>query len=72
MAQAGGDQPQPGPLAGGVDQDLRDGQADQFGVADARRAAAPWWRVEQIVDEDVQCDDEVVETGAHEALPAEG
>jgi hypothetical protein len=25
--------------------------------------------VEQVVGEDVQCDDEVVETGAHEALP---
>ena len=65
------DLPQPAPLAGAVHQHLRDGQADQFGVADPGWPAAPLGRVEQVVDEHGECDDEVVEGGAHEVSKAD-
>lgn len=51
-------------------QHLGDGQADQLGVRQPRLAArmpTPWVGTQQVVDGDVQCDDEVVETGVHEA-----
>ncbi|MGH8902835.1 MAG: hypothetical protein ACRDYA_14480 [Egibacteraceae bacterium] len=47
---------------------MGDGQADQLGVGQL------WWAShassvgEQVVDDDVQCGDEVVETGVHAAL----
>jgi len=50
-----------------VQQDLGDGQADQLGVADPGWPAWPLTWAQQLIDGDVQCDDEVVEVGAHEA-----
>jgi hypothetical protein len=46
---------------------LGHGQAEQLGVADLWWPARAAGRAEQLVDGDLQCDDEVVETGAHEA-----
>jgi hypothetical protein len=57
-------------LAGAAQQDLGDGQADQLGVGQPRLAArvvTAGVGAQQVVDGDVQCDDEVVETGVHEA-----
>jgi hypothetical protein len=51
-------------------QDLGDRQADQLGVRQARlaaRVAGSGLGSQTVLDGDVQCDDEVVETGAHEA-----
>jgi hypothetical protein len=53
-----------------TEQDLGDRQADQLGVRQARlaaRMAGAGVGPQQLVDGDVQCGDEVVETGAHEA-----
>jgi hypothetical protein len=51
----------------GTEQDLGDRPADQLSVAELGPAARaePWTK--QVVDGDAQCDDEVVETAAHEA-----
>jgi hypothetical protein len=53
----------------GPQQDLGNRQTDQLGVAELGwpARAEPWTK--QLVDGDVQCGDEVVETGAHEASP---
>ena len=62
--------PQPAVLVMAAQQHLGDGQADQLGVRQPRLAArmpTPWVGTQQVVDGDVQCDDEVVETGVHEA-----
>jgi hypothetical protein len=64
---------QPVALGAGPQQDLRDRQADQLGVAELgwSARAEPW--SEQVADGDVQCDDEVVEGGVREAsLEVEG
>jgi hypothetical protein len=60
-------EPQPAPLGTAPEQDLSDGQTDQLGVAQLgpTARAQPW--AEQLVDGDVQCDDEGVEIGGHEA-----
>ena len=60
-------EPQPVALGAGAQQHLGNGQADQLSVAELWRAAwaEPW--TNQLVDGDVQCGDEVVETGVHEA-----
>jgi hypothetical protein len=50
-----------------VQRDLGDRQADQSGVADVGRAAGSTRGPQQIVHKALQCDDEVVETGVHEA-----
>src|SRR5919201_484876 len=52
---------------GGPEQDLGNRQTDQLGVAELGppARAEPWTK--QLIDGDVQCDDEVVETGVHEA-----
>jgi hypothetical protein len=51
----------------GAEQHLGDGQTDQFGVRQLGRSSwSPAW-AQQLVDGDVQCDDEVVETGVHGA-----
>jgi len=60
-------EPQPAPLGAEPEQDLRDGQADQLGVAEPGRPAWPASGAEPLVDGDVQCDDEGVEVGVHEA-----
>jgi hypothetical protein len=58
---------QPASLGRTAEQDLRDGQADQFGVAELGSPSRPNPRAEQVIDSDVQCRDEGVEIGAHEA-----
>jgi hypothetical protein len=60
-------EPQPVALGAGTQQDLGDCQADQFGIRQPRPAAwaEPW--PQQLIDGDLQCDDEVVETGVHGA-----
>jgi hypothetical protein len=63
-------EPQPAVLAVAAEQDLGHGQTDQLGIRQARLAApmpAAWVGPQQLVDGDVQCNDEVVETGAHGA-----
>jgi hypothetical protein len=70
VAQPAIAEPQPAVLTVAAEQDLGGGQADQFTVGQARlaaRVAGPDTRPQQLVDGDLQCDDEVVETGAHEA-----
>ena len=57
------DKAQPVALGAGAEQDLGHGQADQLGVAEPGRTAWSQARAEQVVDGDVQCGDEVVETG---------
>jgi hypothetical protein len=55
-----------------AEQHLGDGQTDQLRVRQAWLAAGltgPGVGAQQLVDGDVQCDDEVVETGAHETSP---
>jgi hypothetical protein len=48
-------------------QDLSDGQTEEFGVAELGGPAWPAAGLQQLVDGDVECDDEVVETGVHGA-----
>jgi hypothetical protein len=67
VAQPGVGEPQPVPLGAGAEQDLGDGQADQLGVGQSWRTAWSDAGSQQVVDGDVQCDDEVVETGVHGA-----
>jgi hypothetical protein len=67
VTQPEASKPQPAGLAGAAEQDLGDGQADQLGVADPGRTPGAHAGAEQVVDEAVQCDDEGVEIGAHEA-----
>jgi hypothetical protein len=58
---------QPAPLGTEPEQDLGDGQTDQLGIGELGAAAWPAAGAQQLVDGDVQCDDEGVEIGAHEA-----
>jgi hypothetical protein len=67
VAQPLAGKPQPAPLRGNPQQDLRHGQADQLGVAELGRTAWPAAWAEQLIDGDVPCDDEGVEVGVHEA-----
>ena len=67
MAQPLAGEAQPAPFGRGPEQDLRDGQADQLGVAELGPPARADSGAEQVVDADVQCDDEGVEVGVHEA-----
>jgi hypothetical protein len=60
-------EPQPAPLGANPEQDLGDGQADQFSIGQLGAAARPHPGAKQVVDHDVQCDDEGVEVGVHEA-----
>jgi hypothetical protein len=67
VPQPVGDRSQPAAFGAVAQQDLGDGQTDELGVAEfGRPARSPAW-FQQLVDGDVQCDDEVVETGVHEA-----
>jgi len=52
-----------------AEQDLGHCQAQQFAVGQAGAAAGAkaWVGADEVVDEDVQCGDEVVETGVHGA-----
>jgi hypothetical protein len=67
MPQPATDGAQPAAFGTIAQQDLGDGQADQLGVAESGPPARPAAGLQQLVDGDVQCDDEVVETGAREA-----
>ena len=70
MPQPAVAEPQPVVLAVAAEQDLCNGQADQLAVGQARltaRVAGARVRPQQLIDGDVQCGDEVVEGGAHEA-----
>jgi hypothetical protein len=55
------------PLGPAAEQHLGNGQTDQLGVAQLGLAAGAGPGAEQVVDGDVQCDDEGVEIGVHEA-----
>jgi hypothetical protein len=69
VPQLVGDRPQPAAFGVIAEQDLGHGQAEELGIRQ------PWWVAwspagfQQVVDGDVQCDDEVVETRVHEASP---
>lgn len=67
MAKPLPDGAQPAPLGWIGEQDLGDGQADQLTVGQLGAAAGSQSSAEQVIDEAVQCDDEVVEIGVHEA-----
>ena len=67
VPQPVGRESQPVAFGAGAQQDLGDRQADQFSVRQLGRSSWPQPWSEQVVDGDVQCDDEVVETGVHEA-----
>src|ERR671936_1470589 len=69
VAEAVAGESQPVAFRAGAQQDLGNRQADELGVAELGPAARtePW--AQQLVDGDVQCDDEVVETGVHGASP---
>jgi hypothetical protein len=54
-----------------AEQDLGHGQTDQLGIRQPGAAARPAAGLYQLVDGDIQCDDEVVEDGAHEAFSLE-
>ena len=60
-------QPQPAPLGATAEQDLGHGQTDQLGVAELGTPARSLARAEQVINHDVECDDEGVEVGVHEA-----
>jgi hypothetical protein len=65
------DCPQPAALGVIAQQDLGDDQTDKFGVAESGRPGRPAARFQQLVDGDVQCDDQVVEDGTHQACSLE-
>jgi hypothetical protein len=67
MAQPAAGEPQPAPLAVEAEQHLGDGQTDQLGVTQLGLAARAVSGPEQVVDGDLQCRDEGVEVGVHEA-----
>src|SRR5919202_677 len=63
-------QPDPAVLTMAAQQDLGDRQADEFGIRQpglAARIPAAGVGTQQLIDDAVQCDDEVVEGGVHEA-----
>jgi hypothetical protein len=61
------DRAQPAAFGVVAEQDLGDGQADELAVGQLGWVARSSAGLQQLVDGDVQCDDEVVETGVHEA-----
>jgi hypothetical protein len=67
VPEAVGSQSEPAAVRVGAEQDLSDGQTDQLGIRQLGRSSWSQPRAEQVIDGEVQCDDEVVETGAHEA-----
>jgi hypothetical protein len=70
MPQPAVAEPQPAVLAVTAEQGLGDRQADQFGVGQpwlAARTPAAGVGTQQVIDDAVQCGDEVVEGGAHGA-----
>src|SRR5215218_1817868 len=69
VPQPAADGAQPAPFGVIAQQDLGDGQADEFGVRQLGWVAGPATGLQQLIDGDVECGDEVVETGMHEASP---
>jgi hypothetical protein len=69
VPEPGGGHAQPAAFGADAEQDLGDGQADQLSVAELGSSARTGSRADQLVDGDVQCDDEGVEVGVHEASP---
>jgi hypothetical protein len=67
VAQPPADQPQPAPLGAAAEQDLGHGQTHQLGIAELGRPAGPTAWANQVVDHDIECNDEGVEVGVHEA-----
>jgi hypothetical protein len=67
VAESGVDRAQPVAFGVVAEQDLGDRQAEEFGVAEFGWPAWSAPGFQQLVDGDIQCDDEVVETGVHEA-----
>jgi hypothetical protein len=61
------DGPQPAPLGVIAQQDLGDRQTDELGVAESGRSTRAAAGFQQLIDGDLECDDEVVETGVHGA-----
>ena len=60
-------EPQPATFRTAPEQDLGHGQTDQLGVGELRTPARSLARAEQVIDGDVECSDEGVEVGVHEA-----
>jgi hypothetical protein len=67
VPESAGDRPQPAAFRAVAQQHLGDRQAEQLGVAELGRSAWAAAGLQQLINGDVQCDDEVVETGVHEA-----
>jgi hypothetical protein len=72
MPQPATDGPQPAVVGVRAEQDLGDGLADELAVGQPGPAARSTARLHQLIDGDVQCDDEVVETGVHTAPRVDG
>ena len=71
VAESAAGEPQPAALRVAPEQNLGHGQADQFGVGEARwstRALPDAQLDEEVVDFDVECRDEGVELGVHKPL----
>jgi hypothetical protein len=67
MTESATDRAQPAPFGAILEQDLGHGQADELAVGQLGWVARSPAGLQQLVDGDVECDDEVVETGVHEA-----
>jgi hypothetical protein len=69
VPESAGDRAQPAAFGVVAEQDLGDGQADQLAVGQLGWPTRPVAGLQQLLDGDLQCDDEVVEEGVHEASP---
>ena len=69
MTQPVSHRSQPAAFGAVAEQDLGDGQAEELAVGQLGWVAWSAAGLQQLVDGDVQCDDEVVETGVHGASP---
>jgi hypothetical protein len=67
VPQPATDGAQPAPFGVIAQQHLGDGQADELGVRQPRRPARSAAGLQQVINGDVECGDEVVETGVHGA-----
>jgi hypothetical protein len=67
VAQPVTDHAQPAAFGAIAEQDVGDGQAEEFAVGQLGWVTRAPAGLQQFVDGDLQCDDEVVETGVHEA-----
>jgi hypothetical protein len=67
VPESGVDRAQPAPFGAVAQQHLSDGQTDQLSVRQLGWVAWSPAGLQQLINGDVQCGDEVVETGVHEA-----